>query len=272
MLVNFFRSDGPIVFIVLFLVSSSLWILHGFFGNGFLEVTSPNLIQSLVNAINSIVILGLGLALFFHLFVALFLNVLTNRYRLTGKNSYLVAFAYLLLSVGTMDSYFFTTQCVINVLVVFMMFRLFQLPSTSRPKAVIFDVSMLIGVMTIINPANIFLLVIVWVGIVSFRSLYIGDWIVSIIGVFLPALYLVVALYLFDLLYLIESWRFHVGRINFPEPKYITLLGTALLFIPSLFVFLGNYGQKAAVIRKMSNLILLLFMKLSVLLILEQAS
>ncbi|MBL4624826.1 MAG: hypothetical protein JKY42_06765 [Flavobacteriales bacterium] len=209
-------------------------------------------------------ILGLGLALFFHLFVALFLNVLTNRYRLTGKNSYLVAFAYLLLSVGTMDSYFFTTQCVINVLVVFMMFRLFQLPSTSRPKAVIFDVSMLIGVMTIINPANIFLLVIVWVGIVSFRSLYIGDWIVSIIGVFLPALYLVVALYLFDLLYLIESWRFHVGRINFPEPKYITLLGTALLFIPSLFVFLGNYGQKAAVIRKMSNLILLLFIGLLV--------
>ncbi|MBL4652150.1 MAG: hypothetical protein JKY53_04680 [Flavobacteriales bacterium] len=259
MLTKFFRSDRPIVLAILFFISFSAWVIAFFMEENALNVESTILLQPLINQLNSVKLLGVLLAFGFHFITAILLNSVANRFNLADKKSYAVAFMYLLLSIATMEGYSLTTGCIVNLLLVVLLFRLFQLPSSNNSKSIIFDSSFLVGVLAIINPVNIFLILVVWVGITSFKSAYFRDWIISLIGFFLPGLYLTVGFYFFDSLYLIDGLKLYIAPIAIAESNYILILGILLLLIPALVVFVGNRGQKTAVSRKMSNLILLLF-------------
>jgi hypothetical protein len=258
MLVNFFRSDRPVVIITLLMLGLIAWVF-GFVYDFGQPINSIGVVQSFVKNINESEGLSTGIALLLHLLVAALVNILCNRYSLVEKKYYVVAFSYLLITIGSMEGYLLSTNVLSNLLVAVMMFRLFQLPSTSRPKSAIFDASFLVGLMSIVAPANVFILSIVWGGIMMFRTLDIREWMISVLGFMLPILYLIVALYLFDSLYLIEQWQLQVQVIKIMDAKYIILLGVALLFVPSLIVYIGSYNHKTAVTRKMLNLVLFLF-------------
>ena len=259
MLTNFFRSDRPIVIVVLFFAFLVGWVIAFFLGENTTGLIGFGSMESVINKINSVVILGSFLAFIFHFSTAALLNAVVNRFGLSDKKSYAVAFIYLLLTVSTKDGILLTTACVVNLLVVLLLVRLFQLPQSNSVKSIIFDVSGLIGILTIIHSANVFLLLVVWVGIISFKSVQFRDWIISLIGFFTPVLYLVVGLYFFDSLHLMDKLKLIVRLTSISEPQYIIVLGISLLLVPSLFVLLMSYSQKAAANRKMLNLTLLLF-------------
>ncbi|MBT6745214.1 MAG: hypothetical protein HOB26_01500 [Flavobacteriales bacterium] len=227
-------------------------------------IQSQSALQLSIDWINEIVFVGATLAVILVFVTTILIGVLVNSCDITIRKSFLVSFAFLLLALGVGEHFFVSIQSISNLLLVIMLLRLFRLPNSSGSKSIIFDSSGLIGTMSILDSGNVFLMIIVWVGIVSFKSVTLNDWIISLCGFFLPFLYLIAGLYFFDSFQEVNNWLPTFSIIKIQDSKYIVLLGMALLFIPALLVFIGNYAQKASVIRKMLGIVLLLFVILTV--------
>jgi hypothetical protein len=227
-------------------------------------IQSQSALQLSIDWINEIVFVGATLAVILVFVTTILIGVLVNSCDITIRKSFLVSFAFLLLALGVGEHFFVSIQSISNLLLVIMLLRLFRLPNSSGSKSIIFDSSGLIGTMSILDSGNVFLMIIVWVGIVSFKSVTLNDWIISLCGFFLPFLYFIAGLYFFDSFQEVNNWLPTFSIIKIQDSKYIVLLGMALLFIPALLVFIGNYAQKASVIRKMLGIVLLLFVILTV--------
>ena len=264
MLVNFFRSDRTVVPITLFLICFLFQIFSVFTDVDFELIQSQSALQLSIDWINEIVFVGATLAVILVFVTTILIGVLVNSCDITIRKSFLVSFAFLLLSLGVGEHFFVSIQSISNLLLVIMLLRLFHLPKSVGAKSIIFDSSGLIGTISILDSGNVFLMIIVWVGIVSFKSVTLNDWIISLCGFFLPFLYLIAGLYFFDSLQEVNNWLPTFSIIKIQDSKYILLLGMALLFIPALLVFIGNYAQKASIIRKMLGIVLLLFVILTV--------
>jgi len=264
MLVNFFRSDRTVVPITLFSICFLVQIFSVFIDLDFELIQSQSALQLSIDWINEIVFVGATLAVILVFVTTILIGVLVNSCDITIRKSFLVSFAFLVLALGVGEHFFVSIQSISNLLLVIMLLRLFRLPNSSGPKSIIFDSSGLIGTMSILDSGNVFLMIIVWVGIVLFKSVTLNDWIISLCGFFLPFLYLIAGLYFFDSLQVVNNWLPTFSIIKIQDSKYIVLLGMALLFIPALLVFIGNYAQKASIIRKMLGIVLLLFVILTV--------
>ena len=264
MLVNFFRSDRTVVPITLFLICFSVQFFSVFTNIDFELIQSQSALQLSIDWINEIVFVGATLAVILIFITTILIGVLVNSCDITIRKSFLVSFAFLLLALGVGEHFFVSIQSICNFLLVIVLLRLFRLPNSAGAKSIIFDSSGLIGTMSILDSGNVFLMIIVWVGIVSFKSVTLNDWIISLCGFFLPFLYLIAGLYFFDSLQVVNNWLPAFSIIKIQDSKYIVLLGMALLFIPALLVFIGNYAQKASIIRKMLGIVLLLFVILTV--------
>ena len=264
MLVNFFRSDRPVVPITLFLICFSVQIFYVFIGSDFGMIQSQNAFQLSINWGNELAFFGAAIAMILVFITALLIGFLVNNYGIAIRKSFLVSFAFLLLASGVGEHLFISVQSISNLLLVIMLLRLFHLPNSVRAKSVIFDSSGLIGIMSILDSSNVFLIITVWMGLVLFKSVTLNDWIISICGFFLPFLYLIAGLYFFDSLQELDSWLPKFSLIKIEDSKYVVLLGMALLFIPALLVVFGNYAQKASIVRKMLGIVLLLFFILTV--------
>lgn len=257
MLVKFFRSDNVIVPLIVAVLITVYAIITASFTQYILPATRGTLTEFLFN-INDSIYLGIGLTMFLLFGVGLLLNLVSNRFELSGRRSFLVFITYLIIfSLGS-ENLLFSLESVANLLIAVLMFRFFQIANTTKPQAVIFDSSLLVAVLGILNPINILLIIWVWVGIIMFRSFYLRDWVVSFIGGLLPILYLLVARYIFDL-ELIISDQFTVSLPKYSPTTIGLMLSVGLLVVPGVLFFLGQLNQNVAVTRKMMSQVILLF-------------
>ena len=264
MLVNFFRSDRTVVPLTLFLICFSVQFFSVITAVDFELIQSQSALQLSIDWINAKAFASAALGLILVFLTTILIGVLVNTCNISIRKSFLFSFAFLLLTLGTGEHFFVSIQSICNLLLVIMLLRLFHLPNSAAAKSIIFDSSGLIGIMSVLDSGNVFLMIIVWVGIVSFKSVTLNDWIISLCGFFLPCLYLIAGLYFFDSIQEVNNWLPTFSIIKIQDSKYIVLLGMALLFIPALLVFIGNYAQKASIIRKMLGIVLLLFVILTV--------
>ncbi len=264
MLVNFFRSDRTVVPLTLFLICFSVQFFSVITAVDFELIQSQSALQLSIDWINAKAFASAALGLILVFLTTILIGVLVNTCNISIRKSFLFSFAFLLLTLGTGEHFFVSIQSICNLLLVIMLLRLFHLPNSAAAKSIIFDSSGLIGIMSVLDSGNVFLMIIVWVGIVSFKSVTLNDWIISLCGFFLPCLYLIAGLYFFDSIQEVNNWLPTFSIIKIQDSKYIVLLAMALLFIPALMVFISNYAQKASIIRKMLGIVLLLFVILTV--------
>lgn len=136
------------------------------------------------------------LAFLLQLWQALSLNRIINTQRLMNRPNYLPAMSYLLISSFFADWNRLSAGLLAGSLLVFVWSRLNRLQQTDRPKIIIFNAGMLLGVCNFIYSFSFAFMLLVFLALVIFRPFRLNEYLVGILGFATPWYFLFVWQYL----------------------------------------------------------------------------
>jgi hypothetical protein len=234
MLIQFFKNNNPFAFIFLPLLTLVLWI------NGFVlpQNTQTKELIPLFDFFGKIpfytsFILPF-LALVFVLIEAFLLNFIANKYEILPKSSFLPALLYIILM--SIDNSMLTLRAPVIANFLILLIVLVFLESYRKDSAFsnAFDVGALSSIATLFYPPTIVLLPILGIGLLVMRPFNWRDWIICLIGIFTP--YLFVCAY-----YFLNGQLESLGIISFfysnfshpinPSSALISIFGIVSLII-----------------------------------------
>lgn len=201
---------------------------------------------------------------------ALLFNRIFNVQRMLGNPNYLPAMAYMLITSLFPEWNQFSAPLLVNSLMILVFYRLINIQNTQRPGAAIFNVGIIMGIVTLLyQPAIIFIL-LMWLALFIMRPFRIQEWLINLLGITMPYYFLILALYLTNL----WEWKKLQPELSFGLPAMpatleltISLCLLILPFIIGGFLVNANLNKMFIQVRKGWSL-LLLFLIISTLIIL----
>jgi hypothetical protein len=201
---------------------------------------------------------------FFILFIqASLFNRIANHDKLFPRPNFLAGMSYILVTSLVPSWNYFSAPLLVNLLMLWVWYRMLNLYNTNQPGAAIFNIGILIGFCTMLYfPAIVFVLLMLF-ALVTMRPFRIREWIIGLIGVTAPYYFL------FIILYLAGTWswhmifpavRFHLPAL--PVSVWVTI-SIALLVIPFImggFFVQNNLNKMLIQVRKSWSLLLLFLM------------
>lgn len=212
-----------------------------------------------------------ALIAFLLLFVqATLLNRIVNSLKLFPQQNYLTGMAYLLITSMMLDWSGLSAPLIVNLLLIWIWYQLIRLQNANNPKAAIFNVAMLVGVLPLIYAPAIVYILLLLLALIVIRPFRLTEIFVALLGVLAPYYFF------FVLLFLTDQWGIEkvVPQFDFFMPKLPTSLwlsgGLVLLLLP--FVLGGYYVQDnlnkmlIQVRKSWSILLLILLVSLTIIL------
>src|SRR6201986_4073281 len=129
---------------------------------------------------------------------ALLLNYLVNRYNLLGKPTFLPALMYVVASGLFTPFLVLSAPLICNFLVIWMLFKLFDLYKGDDAKSTTYDLGMIVAVGTLIYFPFIYLFLLIWIALMIFRPFNWREWVAGIFGYATIFFFLAVIYYLHD--------------------------------------------------------------------------
>ena len=210
------------------------------------------------------------LAFFLILVQATLLNRICNVLKMFPKANFLPAMAYILLSSLLPDWNLFSAPLLINTLLIWMFYRMSMLYNTNTPNVSVFNIGLIIGLMTLINePAIIFVLLIPF-ALFIMRPFRIREWLIGFLGATTPYYFLGIILYLtdnFELSRIIPSIKLDLPAIPSSIAATIAITMLVIPFINGGYYVQDNLNKMLIQSRKTWSL-LLIFQIVSLLIIL----
>ncbi|MER3470095.1 MAG: hypothetical protein C4330_01875 [Chitinophagaceae bacterium] len=169
---------------------------------------------------------------------ALMLNYMLNEYRMTARQSFLPAMAYILVTSLLPDWSYLSPALVANTLVLWTFIKMLRLYNASITNSTVYDMGLIMGFASFIYLPTLVLLVPFLLGIMILKAFRINEFFLLLLGVTTP--YYFYAGYLFftdqwSIYKLIPQYHFLIPRIQ----NSLWLTGSILLLgIPFL---LGGY-------------------------------
>jgi hypothetical protein len=120
---------------------------------------------------------------------------ITGNYRILGLTNLTPFFFYILFMSFSSKMLTLNTALFSNFFVLLVIRQLIDNYGKKEPLLQWFNTSLLIGVATLIHPANIFLLILLWTTYFIYRIYQLREWIISLLGILF--VFLLFALYLF---------------------------------------------------------------------------
>jgi len=195
---------------------------------------------------------------------ALLLNHLINYHNLLGKPTLLPALMYI--TVSSLFSPFVVLSPVLlcNFLIIWMIFKLFNLYKSKDAKTTAFDLGMIVGAGSIIYLPFVYLLTVAWIGLIIFRPVYWREFLAVIIGYLTAFLFLAVYYYVnnsIDKFY--EIW----GSVTLSTPgnlilnynNYWVLVPVVTILLLCFIKVQQNFFRSYVQTRKSFQLILTIF-------------
>ncbi len=225
-----------------------------------LQVLEPLKLAPIIYSLVSFILIYIQATLF---------NRICNAQKMLPKPNFLPAMAYLLLTSLFPDWNYFSAPLIINLLLIWIFYRMTNLYNTQKPGASIFNIGIIMGVVTLLyQPAIIFVILLV-LALFIMRPFRIQEWLIGILGVTLPYYFLLLVLYLGD------NWHWNqmLPTVSFrlpTMPSTLTLtFSIALLVIPFIIggVFVQNNLSKMLIQGRKNWSLLLLFLIMSLLII-----
>ena len=178
---------------------------------------------------------------------ALLLNFLINEYRMTSKQTFLPAMAYMLLTSLLPDWSYLSAPLVASTFIILMYITLFNLYNASNANGKIYNIGLLTGICSFIFFPSVFFSVSIILGIMVLRPLRLNEIVLFLMGVATPYYFYAVYLFLTDQLR--PDSLLPVLYVHLPAVKRsLWLVGsTLLLTVPFL---IGGYSVQAGM-RKM---------------------
>lgn len=210
------------------------------------------------------------LAFFLILIQAFLLNRICNVLKMFPKASFLPAMAYILISSLLPEWNQFSAPLLINTFLIWMFYRMSMLYNTTTPSLSVFNIGLIIGLMTLVNEPAIFFVLLIPFALFIMRPFRIREWLIGFLGVTTPYYFLAVTLFLTDKL---ELRRLIPSVIlDFPAiPSSIAAtIAIALLVVPFInggYYVQNNLNKMLIQVRKTWSL-LLIFLIVSLLIIL----
>jgi uncharacterized protein DUF6427 len=273
MVIRFFKSRQPLVYVIFVLISLVFWIAGypGFtiytgnpmpFYNSLLKIITPD---------HKFIYFLLGLSLVIS--QTIHLNFVCNKHEVLYRNSFLPGLFYALLSCSIPQFTSFHPVLIVNSILIFTLNKIFRLYKNDAPLAWDFDTCVLLSIMTLFYlPAIIFLLLYA-VSLIVLRPFSWRDWVVGLMGFITPVFFVLLYYFLTDRLHEINhfiyateiSRKFNIKNAV-PAGYPITILWVTAVFILSIFRLQANFQKNAAKTRSY-QLIILFFVILSLLMI-----
>ena len=180
-----------------------------------------------------------SLLAFFLLYVqSLLVNYLVNEFRMTSRQNYLPAMAYLLITSLMPEWTYLSSAMVASTLVIWMFIKLFSLYNTAVARPHIFNIGLITGISSYIYFPSASFMICMLLGIMILKPFRLNEIILFIFGCLTPYYFHAVYLFLNDRLSLANF----LPRIELrvPEMKSSIWLAaaTVLLTVPFL---LGGY-------------------------------
>ena len=201
---------------------------------------------------------------------ALLFNRIFNVQRMLGNPNFLPAMAYMVITSLFVEWNQFSAPLLVNYLLILVFYRLVNIQNTQRAGAAIFNVGLLMGVITLLyQPAVIFILLML-MALFIMRPFRIREWLINLLGITMPYYFLILMLYLTDQ----WDWDKLTPEIAFGLPAMpgtieltVSIILLILPFIIGGFLVNANLNKMFIQVRKGWSL-LLLFLIISTLIIL----
>ena len=194
-----------------------------------------------------------------------------NDQKLLPKPNYLPAMAHLLTTSLFVEWNYFSAPLVVNTFMIWIFYRMITLPNTNKPASVIFNIGVLVGIVTLLYRPAIVFVVLVLLALFVMRPFRLREWAICILGVTMPYYFLAL------LLYLTNQWNWdklkpviNIGLPAMPSSIYTTASIVLLVFpfIIGGFFVQSNLNKMYIHVRKSWSLLLLyLIMAMLVILI-----
>ncbi|MDT3402950.1 DUF6427 family protein [Mucilaginibacter terrae] len=186
---------------------------------------------------------------------AVLVNYLVNAYNLLGRPSFLPALLYVTLSGLFTPFLVLSAPLLCNFVIIWMLFKLFELYKTDDSKSLAYDLGMLAAVGSLIYFPFTYFLAVVWIGLIIFRPFDWREWVATLIGYITIFFFIGVVYYLTDKLpYLYKIWL-PLGA-KFAGPQVLDKYDFLLLIPVMAILVLGtlklqeNFFKSYVLIRK----------------------
>lgn len=188
--------------------------------------------------------------------IAIYTNKIAVSADITSRQSYISASIIAVLMLFSPSSTWYTGSLVVMLLLVFALSNIMSLFGKQYPFLNVLNASMAISISSMVLPQAMFFLVFIWFAFFTFSVNSWREWVISIIGLVLPYIYMVFAFFWNNnieyLLNVYKAFFLDLGvRYQVPEPLQLaTLAFMMVLFIIAAMHFTSEASDKIISIRK----------------------
>lgn len=196
---------------------------------------------------------------------ALLINYIVNEQRMTNKQTFLPAMAYLLITSLFPEWNYLSAALLSSVLIMWAFTKLFTLYNAASANTIIFNIGLILGVSSFIYFPSVAFVLCLFLGLMILRPFRINELVLLVIGILTPYYFYSIYLFLND--QLVWTNVFPVFSIHTPDVKSTIWVAVAvvLLGVPFLLggYFIQTHLRKMLIQARKNWSILLLFLLLA---------
>jgi hypothetical protein len=233
-----------------------------------------NWLMALLKPLNMAPVLYVFIAFLLQYSQALLLNRIFNVQKLLPRPNYLPAMAYLLATSLFFEWNYFSAPLLANSFLIWIYYRMITLPTLQKPAPAIFNIGVLVGIVTLLYRPAIVFVVLVILAMFIMRPFRPREWAINILGITMPYYFLALVLYLTN------QWNWSrlkpVFNVSIPAmpSSVFTTISITLLVVPFMiggYFVQANLNKMYIHVRKSWSL-LLLYLIMAMVIILADGS
>ena len=198
---------------------------------------------------------------------ALLINYLVNEHRMTSRQTFLPAMAYMLISSLLPEWNYLSAPLLSATIIIWCFIKLFKLYNVASASGIIFNIGLLLGLSSFIYFSSIAFLLCLFLGLMILRPFRINEFIILVLGILSPYYFYSIYLFLNDNLVL--SKLLPSLNIQVPQIQDSIWIAAAIIFLGVPFLMGGYFIQiqlrKMLIQARKNWSILLLYVLISLL-------
>ena len=196
---------------------------------------------------------------------AMLINYLVNKYNLLGKPTFLPALMYITASALFTPFLVLSPPLLCNLLVIWMLFKLFDLYKGEDAISTTYDLGMLVAVGSLFYLPFIYLFLVIWIALITFRPFNWREWMAGVMGYITIFFFLAVFYYLNNRLGQFAGIWLPLGtkfpnRVNIDYYNYLVLIPVIIILLLCFLKLRQNFLKSYVQVRKSFQLLFFVFL------------
>ncbi len=256
MFVKLFDTNNPLALILIFITGGIFW------ADSFIHpvlISEQTIIMPfyylIFSILNNNVYLFVIIAFLILFIEAIILNQIVIKNKIFARNSFLPALVYMLLLSSYSSLQTLTPVIIANLFLIIALQKIFDIYDDEEPYAKVFNIGFLASLASLFYFYSLFFLVVIWASFIIYRIYNWREWLISLIGIITPYLFIGVWLFWHDKLNIILyqflsyfrelNFNIHHITLNIQHFKFnIYLLAFGILTTLSLVKVLSKNREK----------------------------